>query len=68
MKRWSTSKHDEIESPVIDRFLEDIIDVYRKHGLSLAHEDSHGGFLVETHTLKNVEWLMAAADNTGDQG
>ena len=48
--------------PKAQAFLEDLIAVYRKHGMSLGHEDSQGGFLVEVFDDENVEWLLDAAD------
>jgi len=41
-------------------FLEDIVAVYKKHNLSLSHEDKQGGFLVEPYSQSNVDWLFQA--------
>lgn len=41
-------------------FLNDIVEVYKKHQLSLSHEDSHGGFIVEKYDPSNVDWLLEA--------
>ena len=41
-------------------FLADIIEIYRKHGLSLGHEDEHGAFVVEPLADINVSWLNDA--------
>lgn len=49
----------------IQDFIEDIIKVYKKHNLSLAHEDLYGGFVVQDYKEKNVEWIRQAYfDNT----
>jgi hypothetical protein len=44
-------------------FLDDLVEVYLKHGMSLAHEDSQGAFIVDKFTIENVKWLMEAYDN-----
>jgi len=44
----------------LDAFLNDIIEVYKKHGLSLAHEDIKGGFIVQKFKEENVDWLKQA--------
>jgi hypothetical protein len=51
-------KHRKI--PEVDAFIRDIIIVCKKHGMSLAHEDSQGAFIVEDYKADNVEWLEAA--------
>ncbi|MEK7214101.1 MAG: (5-formylfuran-3-yl)methyl phosphate synthase, partial [Chloroflexota bacterium] len=35
------------KSPAVLAFLADIEAVYRKHGMSISHEDGHGGFIIE---------------------
>ena len=40
-----------------EKFINDIIEVSKKHGLSLAHEDRHGAFEVEPYDEENIEWL-----------
>ena len=64
MKRWNIIKSCETENEKIDEFLAEVIEVSRKHGLSLGHEDGHGVFLVHKFSQDNVEWLMHAADET----
>ena len=41
-------------------FLDDLIEVCKKHGLSIAHEDGHGGFLVAPYNDHDAEWLRGA--------
>ena len=41
-------------------FIDDIIEVYEKHGLSIAHEDSHGAFIIEDLDQWNIDWLRHA--------
>jgi len=44
----------------VDEFLQAIVEVCRKHGYSLSHEDTQGGFIVEKYNEANIEWLMDA--------
>lgn len=48
----------------IDAFLAEVIEISKRHGLSIGHEDGHGGFLVHKFSQHNADWLMAAADET----
>ena len=64
MKRWKTTEDRDVENEKIDAFLAEVIEVSKKHGLSIGHEDSHGGFLVHKFSQGNADWLMAADDET----
>lgn len=64
MKRWHQSKGGIVENEKIDAFLAEVVEVSKKHGLSIGHEDCHGGFLVHKFSQDNADWLMEAADNT----
>src|ERR1035437_6239624 len=49
------------ESSYRDRdFMEALVDVCKRHGMSLAHEDTQGGFIIEKYNEKNIEWLKHA--------
>jgi hypothetical protein len=50
------------DDPRTRAFLDDLIAVYRKHGMSLGHEDHQGAFLVEDLAERNVDWLVDAFD------
>lgn len=54
-------EHDTDSTKKIDAFMVDIFAVYEKHGLSISHEDSHGGFIVESNSAANQVWLKAAS-------
>ena len=64
MKRFSYSTSDFQEVPKVDAFLSDIGDVCIKHGLSISHEEIHGGFVIQVMSDYNIEWLLAAIDDT----
>jgi hypothetical protein len=48
------------------KFIDDIIEISKKHGLSLGHEDHHGAFEVETYDEGNIEWLKQCLDFMDD--
>jgi len=61
-KVWDVYMGDLVEMPEeMQAFLADIETVCRKHGLSLAHEDEHGGFIVEELKERNLRWVAGAA-------
>ena len=70
MKRWVCRLGAEEESPFIDAFLLEIEDVYKRHGMTIGHEDGHGSFQIEVYTGEddlNVSWLSRANDKRGDE-
>jgi hypothetical protein len=48
----------------IDKFIEEIEEVCRRHGFSIAHEDNHGAFEIQKFNERAVQWLRAAHDDT----
>lgn len=44
------------------KFIEDIIEVYKKHNLSLSHEDGHGAFIVDDYDQYNIDWLRQSLE------
>lgn len=64
MKRWSLNTNADIENPAIDAFLAEVIEVCKRHGYSIAHEDGHGCFVIENASEPNFKWLMDASDAT----
>ena len=65
MKRWNVAGRREAENEKIDAFLAEVIEVSKKHGFSIGHEDNHGGFLVHKFSQDNADWLMQASDDSG---
>lgn len=55
-KNYKTYKSDEN----IKNFIDDIIKVYKKHGMSISHEDGHGAFEIEKYSDYNINWLKEA--------
>lgn len=59
---YDMKKEDFIETPIhIQWFYDDLIEVFKRHNLSIAHEDYHGGFIIENYNDYNVKWLMDAS-------
>ena len=54
-------KEELVQAPRVDAFLKEIDEVCQKHGFSLSHEDTQGGFIVEKYHRDFVEWLQQAA-------
>lgn len=52
------------ENPKIEKFLDEIAVVCEKHGFSIGHEDSQGGFTIEMYQKSNIDWLNDALDWT----
>jgi hypothetical protein len=51
-----------VASPLkIEAFLDEYEALCRKHGLSLSHEDGHGGFEIEVFDKHNIDWVRQAA-------
>ena len=46
----------------LKQFIEDLLKVYKKHGMSLGHEDSHGSFIIEPLRDINIKWLREAIE------
>lgn len=59
VERNGVTEYDQ-EVPEVDAFLADIEAVFRKHGMSISHQDGHGAFEIEPLSEHNIEWLRAA--------
>lgn len=40
-----------------EAFLDELIAIYNRYGYSLAHEDTHGAFKIDSLNAENIEWL-----------
>lgn len=45
------------------QFFEEILEVYKKYNLSIAHEDHGGAFIIDDYRESNIKWLEQAVDN-----
>lgn len=45
---------------MLEEFFRDIDEVCANHGVSIAHEDMHGQFVIEKYCQENMNWLKAA--------
>ncbi len=59
-KRWMSDKGYDDFCPNVDAFLEEILGVCRRHGMSISHEDFNGSFVVTRFNNRDAEWLNAA--------
>ena len=61
-ERWYNPAGEFIETPTaIRQFLDEVMAVCRKHGLSIAHEDDHGAFMIRAFNESDAEWLNDAS-------
>lgn len=40
-----------------EAFLDEIVDLYKRYGYSLAYEDTQGAFRIQNYSEENIEWL-----------
>jgi hypothetical protein len=60
MKRHHTGEFKQVEDRAVDAFLAELVQVCKKHGFSLGHEDTQGAFIVEKYAEDNIRWLKSA--------
>lgn len=41
----------------VQKFIDEIITLYKKYDLSISHEDCHGSFIIESYCEYNEGWL-----------
>ena len=41
-------------------FIDEVIALGKEYGLSISHEDTHGGFIIEIYSDHNADWLKDA--------
>ena len=54
---WDCVTSQFVTSSKVDEFLKELVELYKKHNLSISHEDSHGNFIIESYNQENVNWL-----------
>lgn len=57
---WHNRLDRRVQDAAVDAFLDDLIVVYRKHGMAVGHEDEHGGFIVEPISDFLIDWIKGA--------
>ncbi len=60
MERFNNKTGEDEEIPKVDVFINEIIDICKKHGYSIAHEDCHGAFLIHGFDQETADWLKHA--------
>jgi hypothetical protein len=60
-KFWNKKSLEYETDPKVEKFLIDIWKVCEKHELSISHEDTQGGFIVENISDANKTWLFSAS-------
>ncbi len=45
----------------VEEFKEKVVELCDEYNLSIAHEDSQGGFIIQSYSKENIEWLMQAS-------
>lgn len=67
MKRFNNKIKAYVENKEVDSFINEIISVCKKHGMSISHEDSHGGFIIVKYKDSYAEWFLNAHDHMSDE-
>lgn len=49
-----------VKNQNIDSFLNELEVLCRKYDISIAHEDTQGGFIIQRYKHSNMIWLKAA--------
>lgn len=62
--RYCYWKHGTGQNPQVDAFLAEVIEVGKRHGMSISHEDGGGAFIVCKFNSRDTEWLLNAHDET----
>ena len=60
MKHWISALSCVVEVNT-DDFYNDLINLYKKYGISISHEDGHGGFILEEYDEFNIQGIKDAS-------
>ena len=60
MKRWDCNRNENAEDAAVDAFLIELVEVCRRHRMTLGHEDDHGAFEVRSFDEANIKWMLDA--------
>jgi hypothetical protein len=67
VKRFNSQIKDFVENKEVDSFINEILTVCKKHGMSISHEDTHGGFSIVKYKDSYAEWFLNAHDNMSEE-
>ena len=56
-------KRGDKRSDKVLRFIDRVIKLSEEMGLSIAHEDQHGGFIIEPYDEVNIKWFKDAMES-----
>jgi hypothetical protein len=61
MSRWDCATNSDVDDAAVEAFIDELVEVCRRHNMVLGHEDKHGAFEVERiFTEDRANWLRAA--------
>lgn len=64
MERYNIILNEYKENKEVDNFIREIIEVCKKHGMSISHEDDHGAFEIVKYNDSDAKWFSDAIDAT----
>lgn len=60
MKRYQVVEQKDVEDERADKFINELIEICKKHGFSLTHEDCFCNFIIDKLTDDNTKSLNDA--------
>ena len=60
----ATDKHE--DNPLVEAFIDEIVEVCKKHNFSIDHEDGQGGFIITTFNILDSGKLRNASLDIGE--
>ncbi len=60
MERYSIKRGKKVEEENVDKFLQEVVELSKKHGLSISHDDCYGNFVVSKYDHDDIEWILSA--------
>lgn len=56
-----------IRKKKLGTFKHELIALYRKHGVSIGHEDNHGAFIIRDFCESDVRWIENATNDATEK-
>jgi hypothetical protein len=61
MSRWDCNVNKSVDDSAVEAFIDELVEVCRRHNMTLGHEDEHGAFQVNRFfTEGHANWLRSA--------